>query len=124
MRVHGSVSLSRYGRLSDEQKTAIERVAGPERIAAVIGYAGAGKTTMMKAAREAWAAAGYRVVGGALAGEAAEGLEKDAGIASRTLSAWELRWDQERDRLDEKPSSSSPRQEWSFPGRRPASSKR
>ncbi|EPE99913.1 conjugal transfer protein TraA [Rhizobium grahamii CCGE 502] len=45
MRVHGSVSLSRYGRLSDEQKTAIERVAGPERIA-MIGYAGAGKTTI------------------------------------------------------------------------------
>lgn len=94
--------FSRHDRLSDEQKTAIEHVAGPERIAAVIGRAGAGKTTMMKAAREAWEAAGYRVVGGALAGKAAEGLEKEAGIASRTLSAWELRWDQERDRLDEK----------------------
>ncbi|WP_018010300.1 Ti-type conjugative transfer relaxase TraA [Sinorhizobium medicae] len=94
--------VSRHDRLSDEQKTAIEHVAGPERIAAVIGRAGAGKTTMMKAAREAWEAAGYRVVGGALAGKAAEGLEKEAGIASRTLSAWELRWDQERDRLDEK----------------------
>ncbi len=94
--------FSRHDRLSDEQKTAIEHVAGPERIAAVIGRAGAGKTTMMKAAREAWEAAGYRVVGGALAGKAAEGLEKEAGIASRTLSAWELRWDQKRDRLDEK----------------------
>lgn len=94
--------FSRHDRLSDEQKYAIEHVAGPERIAAVIGRAGAGKTTMMKAAREAWEAAGYRVVGGALAGKAAEGLEKEAGISSRTLSAWELRWDQERDRLDEK----------------------
>ena len=94
--------FSRHDRLSDEQKTAIEHVAGPERLAAVIGRAGAGKTTMMKAAREAWEAAGYRVVGGALAGKAAEGLEKEAGIASRTLSAWELRWDQERDRLDER----------------------
>lgn len=94
--------FSRHDRLSDEQKTAIEHVTGPERIAAVIGRAGAGKTTTMMAAREAWEAAGYRVVGGALAGKAAEGLEKEAGIASRTLSAWELRWDQERDRLDEK----------------------
>nr|WP_064250727.1 Ti-type conjugative transfer relaxase TraA [Rhizobium leguminosarum]OAP88871.1 conjugal transfer protein TraA [Rhizobium leguminosarum] len=94
--------FSRHERLSDEQKTAIEHVAGPERIAAVIGRAGAGKTTMMKAAREAWEAAGYRVVGGALAGKAAEGLDREAGIASRTLSAWELRWDQERDRLDDK----------------------
>nr|MCU0733231.1 MobA/MobL family protein [Hyphomonas sp.] len=81
-------TFARHERLSDEQKAAIEHVAGGERIAAVIGRAGAGKTTMMKAAREAWEAAGYRVVGGALAGKAAEGLEKEAGIVSRTLSSW------------------------------------
>ena len=95
-------TFSRHTHLSDEQKAAIEHVAGPERIAAVIGRAGAGKTTMMKAAREAWEAAGYRVVGAALAGKAAEGLEKEAGILSRTLSSWELRWSQERDHLDDK----------------------
>ncbi|MBX4899710.1 Ti-type conjugative transfer relaxase TraA [Rhizobium bangladeshense] len=95
-------TFARHSRLSEEQKTAIEHVAGAERIAAVIGRAGAGKTTMMKAAREAWEAAGYRVVGGALAGKAAEGLEKEAGIQSRTLSSWELRWNQGRDQLDDK----------------------
>ncbi|TWB47472.1 plasmid mobilization system relaxase [Rhizobium sp. ERR 922] len=89
-----------HSRLSQEQRTAIEHVAGSEGITAVIGRAGAGKTTMMKAAREAWEAAGYRVVGGALAGKAAEGLEKEAGIASRTLSSWELRWSQGRKQLD------------------------
>ncbi|HEV7434168.1 MAG TPA: Ti-type conjugative transfer relaxase TraA, partial [Pseudorhizobium sp.] len=94
--------LARHVRLSDEQKTAIEHVTGPERIAAVIGRAGAGKTTMMRAARQAWEAAGYRVVGGALAGKAAEGLEKEAGMVSRTLSSWELRWNQGRDQLDNK----------------------
>lgn len=94
--------LARHVRLSDEQRSAVERVAGGERIAAVIGRAGAGKTTMMRAAREAWEAAGYRVVGGALAGKAAEGLEKEAGIASRTLSSWDLRWRQDRNRLDGK----------------------
>ncbi len=94
--------FERHERLTDEQKTAIEHVAGPERIAAVIGRAGAGKTTMMKAAREAWEAAGYRVVGAALAGKAAEGLEKEAGILSRTLSSWELRWAQGRDHLNDK----------------------
>ena len=95
-------TFARHSRLSQEQKTAIGHVAGPERIAAVIGRAGAGKTTMMKAAREAWEAAGYRVVGGALAGKAAEGLEKEAGIASRTLSSWELRWNGGRNQLDAK----------------------
>lgn len=95
-------TFARHERLSDEQKAAIEHVAGGERIAAVVGRAGAGKTTMMKVAREAWEAAGYRVVGGALAGKAAEGLEKEAGIVSRTLSSWELRWSQGRGQLDDK----------------------
>ncbi|MBX5241879.1 Ti-type conjugative transfer relaxase TraA [Rhizobium sp. NLR22b] len=95
-------TFARHSGLSDEQRTAIEHVAGAARIAAVIGRAGAGKTTMMKAAREAWEAAGYRVVGGALAGKAAEGLEKEAGIGSRTLSSWELRWNQGRNQLDHK----------------------
>ncbi|RCI77234.1 Ti-type conjugative transfer relaxase TraA [Brucella anthropi] len=93
-------TFARHARLSDEQKAAIERIAGSARIAAVVGRAGAGKTTMMKAAREAWELAGYRVVGGALAGKAAEGLEKEAGIVSRTLASWELRWQQGRDTLD------------------------
>ncbi|NSZ09716.1 Ti-type conjugative transfer relaxase TraA [Agrobacterium tumefaciens] len=95
-------TFRRHERLSDEQKTAIERIAGPARIAAVVGRAGAGKTTMMKAAREAWELAGYRVVGGALAGKAAEGLEKEAGIVSRTLASWELGWNRGRDVLDNK----------------------
>jgi len=95
-------TFRRHERLSDEQNAAIERIAGPARIAVVVGRAGAGKTTMMKAAREAWEMAGYRVVGGALAGKAAEGLEKEAGIQSRTLASWELRWNRGRDVLDDK----------------------
>jgi Ti-type conjugative transfer relaxase TraA len=94
--------FARHDRLSDEQRTAVEHVAGNARIAAVVGRAGAGKTTMMKAAREAWEAAGYQVIGGALAGKAAEGLEKEAGIRSRTLASWELRWKEGRERLDDK----------------------
>lgn len=96
-----AATFTRHEQLSDEQKAAIERIAGPVRIAVVVGRAGAGKTTMMRAAREAWELAGYRIVGGALSGKAAEGLEKEAGIQSRTLASWELRWNRGRDGLDD-----------------------
>ena len=86
-------------KLAVEQIEAITHVSGPERIAAIVGIAGAGKSTALDAARRAWQLAGHRVVGAALAGKAAEGLERSAGIPSRTLASWQLAWSKERDEL-------------------------
>ena len=85
--------------LADEQRVAIEHATGPECIASVVGLAGAGKSTILAAAREAWEAEGYHVHGAALAGKAAEGLEESAGIHSRTLASWERGWERGFDQL-------------------------
>jgi Ti-type conjugative transfer relaxase TraA len=85
--------------LSDEQRLAVKHITGPEQIAAVIGFAGAGQSTMLAAARDAWERKGYRVHGAALAGKAAEGLEESSGIASRTLASWDYGWQRGRDEL-------------------------
>ncbi|MBP1862185.1 Ti-type conjugative transfer relaxase TraA [Rhizobium herbae] len=85
--------------LSEEQRVAVQHVTGSAQVAAVIGFAGAGKSTMLAAARDAWERQGYRVQGAALAGKAAEGLEESSDIASRTLASWEYGWQSGRGRL-------------------------
>ncbi|MGO7047296.1 Ti-type conjugative transfer relaxase TraA [Rhizobium johnstonii] len=79
-------------KLDPEQVDAVRHVTRDNGIAAVVGLAGAGKSTLLAAARVAWESDGRRVIGAALAGKAAEGLEDSSGIRSRTLAAWELAW--------------------------------
>ena len=79
--------------LTPEQQRALVHVAHQSGDLAVIsGYAGVGKSTMLSVARAAWEAAGYRVRGAALAGKAAEELDKLAGIEARTVASLEWAW--------------------------------
>ncbi|EJT01388.1 Ti-type conjugative transfer relaxase TraA [Rhizobium sp. CCGE 510] len=86
-------------RLDAEQVDAVRHVTGDSGIAAVVGLAGAGKSTLLAAARVAWESQGRRVMGAALAGKAAEGLQDSSGIRSRTLASWELAWANGRETL-------------------------
>lgn len=80
------VSMSRPS-MSDEQKNALRHILiEPGSIKVVSGLAGTGKTFLLGAAREAWESAGYRVLGTALSGKAAQGLEEGSGISSDTLA--------------------------------------
>ncbi|QVJ03504.1 AAA family ATPase (plasmid) [Nocardiopsis eucommiae] len=60
---------------------------------AVIGVAGAGKTTIMSAARQVWQAHGLRVGGASTAAVAAANLHAEAGIPSRTIASLLARLD-------------------------------
>ncbi len=98
-RRHVEASLAVRPFLSEEQQEAVRCLAGGEGISVVVGLAGAGKSTMLSAARDAWERAGYSVHGAALSGKAAEGLEQSSGIASRTLASWEAGWSAGRGEL-------------------------
>ncbi|MEV0399436.1 AAA family ATPase [Actinoallomurus sp. NPDC050550] len=74
---------------SEEQAEVLERlVSAGHGVDAVVGVAGAGKTTLMAAARTAWQAAGYTVAGAATAAVAAQNLQAESGIGSGTIASW------------------------------------
>ena len=79
--------------LSAEQTEAVRHLC--ERsgaVATVEGLPGTGKSRMLDAARAAWETAGYTVIGAALSGQAALGLQASAGLPSATLHARLNEW--------------------------------
>ena len=83
-------AFARYDFLSDEQRDAAKHLTQGNRLSLIVGLAGAGKSTMLKAVREAYQDGGHKVSGLTLAGKAAEELQLSAGIESRTIASWLL----------------------------------
>ncbi len=92
--------LERHSYLSAEQQEAVRFITSEKSIEALTGFAGAGKSAAIAAARDTWQAEGYRVLGGALSGIAAENLQRESGVESRTLASWEKGWREGRERLN------------------------
>lgn len=88
--------------LGQQRHAALHVCAGSGQHAFVEGWAGAGKTTMLKAAGRAYQAAGFSPIGCCQSAAAAQNLERETGIASRTIASLMLALRQGRVRLDER----------------------
>lgn len=89
-------------RLSAEQRAAVEAVTNGRHLAVVTGYAGAGKSTMLEAARREWESQGKDVIGCAIAGKAAKGLAESSGIHSDTIAKTLIDLEQGRRQFNER----------------------
>lgn len=99
-RLAGSVA---HGITTAARAAALAKFAGPEQsgtrealahlldergLSVIVGYAGAGKSTLMKEVAIAWQASGFTLRGLALAGRTAEALAADSGIPSGTIAGF------------------------------------
>jgi ATP-dependent exoDNAse (exonuclease V) alpha subunit len=85
---HVHAALSARPGLSGEQRDVVEQLCASDRsIDVLVAPAGAGKTTVLAACRDAWAASGIAVTGAAVAGRAAAELADAARIPSTTIAA-------------------------------------
>lgn len=75
--------------LSEQQREVVTRLlTAGNGIDAVIGVAGAGKSTLMDACRIAWDATGTTYAGACLSAVGAQGLQDASAIPARTVASW------------------------------------
>ena len=115
-RVHRKLVDSEFDRLESElraklgvevslaqQREAAHHIATePGRCAFVEGWAGTGKTTMLKAAGLAYKAAGLQVIGCCQSAAASQNLARETGIPSRTIASLLLAIQEKRVALSSK----------------------
>jgi ATP-dependent exoDNAse (exonuclease V) alpha subunit len=78
---------------NSEQRDVIRAATIGKRLVHVQGAAGTGKSTTLGAITRAWQAAGYQVVGAAVAWRAANTLGADLGIEASAIDSWLSRID-------------------------------
>jgi conjugative relaxase-like TrwC/TraI family protein len=81
------------GAADDRPRPVPDGAAEGHRVHVVVGPPGTGKTFALDAAREAWEASGYVVVGAAVAREAARNLEEKAAIRSTSVLSLRIQLD-------------------------------
>ena len=85
--------LSHFAHLSPEQQAAVTGLTQNQSLAVLVGRAGSGKTTTLKAVSDIYKDAGHPVIGASLSAMAADNLGREAGIQSATLHSWIYQWE-------------------------------
>ena len=80
--------LNKYDYLNEEQRDAVKTLTSDRNLSVLIGKAGAGKTTTMKAVAAIYKDSGARVIGMSLSAVASENLGREAKIESGTIASW------------------------------------
>ncbi|MDR1488437.1 MAG: AAA family ATPase [Holosporales bacterium] len=80
--------LKKYSFMSKEQKDSVVQICGERNVNILIGKAGSGKTTALKAIAETYRESGAQVIGMSLSALASENLEKYAKIESHSIAYW------------------------------------
>ena len=80
--------------LNREQRQAIEGICQPHQVSVLVGRAGAGKTTSMRAIKNIFEEQGCQVVGSALSASAAKNLGDDTGCFSETVRFYIHKWEE------------------------------
>ncbi|MCP3968693.1 MAG: AAA family ATPase, partial [Lentisphaerae bacterium] len=88
--------------MTDEQLKAFQHIIKNGDISVVVGHAGTGKSYLLGAVHEAYKAQGFNVKGVALSGIAAENLENESGISSRTIHSQLYQWERGKNELNAK----------------------
>lgn len=89
-------------KLNKAQQSALTHLTRSGNMAIVCGYAGTGKTYMLKAAKEVWEQSGFKMIGLSTSGKAASGLESETGIYSQTISSFLTAIKNKKIHLDQK----------------------
>jgi hypothetical protein len=92
--------LAPSAELDTQQQAAYAHLAGESDLAIVTGIAGAGKSRLQRDVAVAYEEAGFRVIGAAVAGDAARTLGEEAAIEARTVAKLLVDLESGRDRLD------------------------
>ena len=86
------LAQEQYTKLNDEQKSAVNLLTANNQLAMMIGRAGTGKTTTLRAVVEIHKQANYEVLGLALSANAAENLQLEAGCSAETVAFYCDKW--------------------------------